>query len=99
MPLEDGLGARNAVAKTDLTYTRRKMPVSVVLRVSCDAFKTIGGVKKKCGRHDEFEEPNIVACRWAAEAANWCFDTTKKDKAFCPECGPALRPHCYSGKK
>lgn len=96
MPSAGAAGARSVVLKSNHGCT--KMPVTVILRVSCDAFRKIKDVKKRCGRHDEFETPNIVACRWAAEDAGWCFDTTKKDKAFCPECGPSLKPHCYSKK-
>ena len=74
------------------------MSVSVILRVSCDVFvkRKDSTIKKKCGRHDEFEAANIVAAKNKALDAGWIFDTTSNpDKAMCPECGPAVRPYMY----
>lgn len=78
------------------------MPVSVIVRVSCDVFlkKEGSSVKKKCGAHDEFEAANIVKARWAAEDAGWRFITTSSpDKALCPRCGPSIRGYTYGGKR
>lgn len=74
------------------------MSVSVILRVSCDVWlsKKLGKMKKKCGRHDEFEAPNIVAAKNKALDAGWVFDTTSApDKAICPDCGPEVKPYLY----
>lgn len=77
------------------------MPVSVIVRVSCDVFlkKPGSSLKKKCANHAEFEAKNIVHAKWAAEDAGWRFLThLTPDKALCPECGPTVKPHTY-GKK
>jgi hypothetical protein len=73
------------------------MPISVILRVACDVMvKRAAGLKKKCGRHDEFEAANIVAAKNKALDAGWIFDTTQSpDRAMCPDCGPHVRPYMY----
>lgn len=74
------------------------MPVSVIVRVACDASVKKPGsqIKKKCGNHGEFEAANILHAKWAAEDAGWRFRTHKSpDQALCPECGPVILPHYY----
>lgn len=77
------------------------MTVSVILRVACDASVKKPGsqIKKKCGRHDEFEGPNVFDAKKAATDAGWCFTMRyTKDIILCPDCGPAIMPHYY-GKR
>ena len=77
------------------------MGVSVTLHASCDVFLAKKGstVKKKCANQGSWHEPNIVECRRTAESVGWRFNTAgAKDKAMCPECGPAVQPHLY-GKR
>lgn len=77
------------------------MSVSVIVRVSCDASVAKAGskIKKKCGRHDEFEAANVFAAKKAAIDAGWCFTMRyTKDIILCPDCGPEIMPHYY-GKR
>lgn len=77
------------------------MPVSVILRVSCDASVSRAGsrLKKKCGRSDEFEDANVPAAKKKATDAGWCFTMRyTKDIILCPDCGPELMPQYY-GKR
>lgn len=77
------------------------MPVSVIVRVSCDASVKKPGsqIKKKCGAHAEFEAANIVYAKRAATDAGWCFTMRfTKDIVLCPECGPEITPEYY-GKR
>lgn len=74
------------------------MPVSVIVRASCDVLVSKPGskIKKKCGVHAEFEAPNIVFAKRAAEDAGWRFRTHKSpDEAVCPTCGPIVLAYQY----
>lgn len=79
-----------------------RMTVSVIVRCQCDASLARPGsrIKKKCGKHAEFEAANIVKAKWAAEEAGWRFLTHQNpDKCLCPECGPEIVAYQYGSRK
>lgn len=79
---------------------RGSMPVTIILRVRCDAFgQKIGNLRRKCLENSEFEGPNVRDAKITAEEAGWAFSLRgSKDFILCPKCGPIHRSYLYSKK-